>query len=204
VLEIGAEVYHVPLNGKMKESVRNELTIHLKSSGLDGAAFKPITQFSIPRHPVDDGAAFEKPDHEALVSWSRWRSNAQYLLEAVASEFSASSTIRVWPHHFDTGLYIPIQQAADGKDIQSLGLGLAIPDGDVQEPYFYLNHWCQEPPEYPTAVPSIRWGYWHTDGWKGFMLPGSTIFMRPDTEQENMVREFFREGVEATLHLLGK
>ena len=45
---------------------------------------------------------------------------------------------RIWPHHFDTGIY-----AMPNEDI-GLGFGLAMNDGLVGEPYFYLAAYKSE------------------------------------------------------------
>ncbi|MDZ7646532.1 MAG: hypothetical protein U5K54_04800 [Cytophagales bacterium] len=122
------------------------------------------------------GLPFSKPSVEFLAEWSNYLSVTQHVLEKIKSQFNWASPISVWPHHFDMGLYLPIAREEAGHDIQSIGLGLAIPDAYVPEPYFYVNHWSKEPVTYPeTVFLKTAMAYWNTKDSKDWYLPLSTI-----------------------------
>jgi len=188
------------LNGLTKEKVILDLQEALKTASVDSARLKPITQFSIPFHSVDDGLPFTKPANAFLNEWSRYLSNTQLLLQEIQSQFEWASDVRVWPHHFDMGLYIPVTRDGEGQDIQSIGLGLAIPDSYVSEPYFYINHWSKNAIEYPEHLPKLCCGYWNTKDWNGLVLPSSAVLAQ--SNQYQFAKDFFNEGINASLQLL--
>ena len=198
------KTHDVPLTGRTKEQVLKSLRVLLESAGIDADRLQPISQFVIPVHAVDEGGIFEKPPEEALLEWANWRTNAQGVLDEIRGNFRWASSVCIWPHHFDTGLYVPVSRDEKGSDTQSIGLGLAIADAGVSEPYFYINHWSQAPISYPTDGLSIRTGYWYEEKWKGFVLPSHEIVSHAPTFQEKIVRDFFKDGVNATLALIFK
>lgn len=134
----------IPLAGWTKDQVIANFIIELKAARLDTSKLRPISQFTIPKHQLNEGSSFTKPPRKILEEWTRYLCNAQLVLDAIKSQYAWASEVRVWPHHFDTGLYIPVSKDESGNDIQSIGLGLAIADAYVSEPYFYINHWSKE------------------------------------------------------------
>lgn len=204
ILEAADQSHHLLLDGKTKEQVIAKMRVLLHELGLDADLLQPVSHFTIPSHRLDVGMAFQKPAQQPLQEWANCRSNAQYLLEAIAPRFDWPAEIRIWPHHFDTGIYIPVTRNEDGGDMQSIGLGLAIADANVSEPYFYINHWSSEAISYPIVDPVIRNGVWHKIDWKGFILPGSAFLSYSSAQQEKIAKGFFQDGVNATLHLMGK
>lgn len=196
--------HDILLDGKTKQQVLVSLLLCLREFGLDGEKIHPITQFTIPPHAVDRGEAFAKPPEGLLIEWTKWLSNAQIILDAIRLLYPRASTVRVWPHHFDMGLYMPVARDEAGKDTQGIGAGLAIPDAQVGALYFYINHWSVRPLDYPWIDPKIRHGYWHHEGWKGFVLPFDLMTSDTAASQENMVKVFFDEGIQTTLTLLNQ
>lgn len=190
----------IPLEGGTKDQVIGNLIHLLKMERVNPAILRPISQFEISRNKIDEGASFSKPPREILEEWTRYQSNALGLLKEIKEQFELASEIRVWPHHFDMGLYIPLSRDETGHDLQSVGLGLSIADNYVKEPYFYVNHWNKEPLIYPEIFPKANQGYWNTKDWKGLILPSSEIFAQ--SAQEGLVRSFLENGLRITRELL--
>jgi hypothetical protein len=190
----------ISLDGWTKEQIIGNLQDELKKIHLNPALLKPVDQFTIPPHPVDKGLPFSKPSIELLMEWSNYLSVTQQVLEEIKPQFKWASAINVWPHHFDMGLYLPIAKDEAGNDTHSIGLGLAIPDAYIPEPYFYVNHWSMEPVKYPEDLPQTSYGYWNTKDWKGLVLTSSTILISAD--QVALVKAFFNEGINVSLQLL--
>ncbi len=190
----------ISLDGWTKEQVIGNLQDELNKIHLNPALLKPVDQFTIPAHPVDKGLPFSKPSMEFLTEWSNYLNVTQQVLGEIQSRFKWASAISVWPHHFDMGIYVPIAKDEAGNDTNSIGLGLAIPDTYVSEPYFYINHWSSEPIKYPEHLPQTRHGYWNTKDWKGLVLTSSAILVKAD--QVALVKAFFNEGIDASLQLL--
>ncbi len=190
----------ISLDGWTKEQIIGNLQDELKKIQLNPSLLKPVEQFTIPAHPVDKGLPFSKPSMEFLTEWSNYLNVTQLVLGEIQSRFKRASAISVWPHHFDMGLYLPIAKDEAGKDTQSIGLGLAIADAYVPEPYFYVNHWGKESIKYPKHLPQTRYGYWNTKDWKGLVLTSSAILVKED--QVALVKAFFNEGINASLQVL--
>ncbi len=190
----------IPLDGWTKEQVIGNLQAELKRIHLNPALLRPVDQFTIPIHPVDKGLPFSKPSFEFLNEWTSYLNLTYDVLSEIQPRFAGASSIRVWPHHFDMGLYIPIAKDEAGSDIQSIGLGLAVPDAYVPEPYFYINHWSREPIKYPEHLPLTRYGYWNTENWKGLVLTASAVLVK--TDQVAFIKGFFNEGINTSIQLL--
>jgi hypothetical protein len=78
-------------------------------------------------------------------------------------EYKLESPIRVWPHHFDLGIYASIKNGLD------FGAGLAIADTLVDGLYFYACGW-KEGKSIPTkGFDSLSKGEWRSD-WDGATL----------------------------------
>ena len=118
-------------------------------------------------YEINESFAFRLLDAGRLRELTHLRILAQLAMEELLRTQELSSQIRVWPHHFDTGIY-----AIDPKDRSiAVGAGLAIPDSVVNEHYFYLSIYRNNkaiPPEQPK---SLSLGRWHTEGFVGAVLP---------------------------------
>lgn len=202
IMQTGERSHQVPLERNTKADVLSDLAALLHAYGANSGGLQPIAQFVIPTHAVEEGGVFEKPADEVLQEWANWRTNAQIVLEPIRDQFQWASDVSIWPHHFDTGLYVPLSRNENGNDTRSVGLGLAIADSEVPEPYFYINHWSQTPIDFGTEQPSIQVGYWHDKSWKGFILPASDIISQSSARQENVVKHFFQDAVNLTLLIM--
>ncbi len=86
--------------------------------------------------------------------------------------------IQVWPHHFDLAFewYGTRTEDYGGHASPSqLNLGF-YPEGD--EPYFYSNPW-----PFDDALTDVRLpegARWHTEGWKGTILPYAAVQADPE------------------------
>ena len=161
---------------------------------LGGAADRITDQkhYTIPPHPVKDGAPFE-PDEAALQELSGYYHGAALALAEVAAGRANASEVRCWPHHFDIATLIT---TAPGRTV---GAGLSPGDGYYPEPYYYVT-----PYPYPKGpFPPLRRGLWHDHEWVGAVLPASHL-VRAKTEsgQREMVKDFLAESIAAGEGLL--
>jgi hypothetical protein len=106
--------------------------------------------------------------------------------------------LRIWPHHFDTGSFIPLGYNASGAVSKSVGIGWTIPDSMVDEPYYYVSFWTENPDESDIAknIQPLESGRWITSGWTGAVLSHSDI-IKYDTgdDQYHMVHGFFESTI---------
>ena len=150
----------ISLPGLDRNSVFSSLLQILNNMGVNTNNLKNELHYDLPEHKMLHGAAFTY-DHPDLIQENiAYRHNAEYILNEVVSDFEDSEAIRIWPHHFDTGTLIPLAYNSKGELTQSAGLGWAIPDGMIDEPYYYLSIWSKDPIEYPTRMPLIKKGKW--------------------------------------------
>ncbi|MGH7617774.1 MAG: hypothetical protein ACREPM_11135 [Gemmatimonadaceae bacterium] len=194
VLDGGSTVMSsMPLDGETIASATAWLRARLTESGTDGRRYTLTRHYSIPRHPVADGAAFDASDRAKFGQLSRWFACAAEELGSVRAA-NAASDVRCWPHHFDIGTLI---DAGDGK---SIGVGLEPGDVYYDEPYFYVNMHPQPKADALSAVLEGK-GIWHTHEWIGAVLPGSRVLAGDG--QRTQIDAFIRSAVGAARRLIG-
>lgn len=164
--DVAAAVY--PLSGRTRDDAFAWLVEQVALSGADASRMTMRRHYEIPGEPPDaahpfalaGGAAF----HELAAYWS----DADHLLRAVARAIPGASEVRCWPHHFDIATLITEPTAATRTTI---GVGLSPGDEYYAEPYLYVS-----PYPYPdtSALPPLEVGSWHTTGWVGAVLPGTS------------------------------
>lgn len=81
------------------------------------------------------------------------------------------SDIRIWPHHFDTGAFVVLEDGS-GK---SVGMGMAIPDSLVNDHYFYIGGYQGHYSMDTSSFGELTIGEWRNEGFKGAVLPASSI-----------------------------
>lgn len=88
-------------------------------------AIEPMTRYEISPHPITAAGTFSSLPEIILEELAIRRNNAHTLFVYIAPEQPYASDVRTWPHHFDTGLYLPIRKNDAQKDLNSIGLGMA-------------------------------------------------------------------------------
>lgn len=164
----------VTLDGKSYAATTAPWKEWLKAAGFDG---EPTTElhYELPNDENYRFKAFEKPSNQALKRWMDIRTLANNGLEQLTETIGAPSEVNIWPHHFDTGTYYELHRT-DGETDRSIGAGLAIADGMVPEPYFYIYAWYKDNQIDYADKPALNAGKWIiTDGWKGAALPISAL-----------------------------
>jgi hypothetical protein len=141
-------------------------------------------------HLPDEHVARQTPYSQlpAIALWAQWRTLADTGLYALNDWSGRQSEVRIWPHHFDTGVYYPIN-GADGQEVAAIWAGYAIADSVCDEPYFYLSGY-QKGQSIPFAeAPLLSAGEWrHTADWQGALLPIG------EAGDEERINRFFRES----------
>ncbi len=186
----------IPLVGKTKKEVFSELEHKLSELGVDTSNLKNELHYEMPDHLLEKGAAFIIKDNIFFQESTFYRHNAETILSVLTTEFQDAEPVKVWPHHFDTGTFIPFAHNEKGELAQSIGIGWTIPDSMVNEPYYYLSFWSEQPVESFEALTPIEVGEWITTGWKGGVLKLSEILQCSSAgEQQELVKTFFNSGI---------
>lgn len=168
----------------------------LKNLGFKGKLVKEV-HYDLPQTPVYQAMRFEGIESKFAKDWVTLRSLANNVMQNVNTYSNIESEINIWPHHFDTGVYYPIT-TSNGETIQSIGVGLAIADAMIGEPYFYIFGWTKEGTINYKNAPELEDGQWLTEGWQGAVMKASNI------SSEKQVSDFLKQAFDFLKNELSK
>jgi len=195
----------IQLDGKTKKQVFVEIAQNLADVGIDVTNLKNELHYEIPSHPLDDGATFSIKDKNSFVENAFYRHNAKIVLNEIAGVFGQEEPIRIWPHHFDTGAFYVISKNQKGEASQTIGIGFAIPDTMIDEPYYYLSFWSENPVEGLDKLPTLDAGSWMMPDWNGAVLKHSEILKADSADsQHELVKTFYQSGIKSLLDYFKK
>lgn len=168
------------LDGKTHQQVLTWLSSTSKTF-LD-KEYKYNFHYDLP-YTIDDSYTYSL-DAVALKKLAALRSLTQFSLEKTLKETGLDSDIRIWPHHFDSGVFASL--TAD----KSVGFGLAIPDDMIKTHYFYLSAYKGHTGIDTNGFVPLSLGEWKNDGFKGAVLPAKN-------RSEEEVIQFFTQAINA-------
>jgi len=116
------------------------------------------------------------------------RTQAHLLLEDCSRELGFCQEVRIWPHHFDSGVFGPSERVPG----LHFGLGLAIPDGVSASHYYYLSAYSEGqllPAPKENALPLGEWVDTDFEGGILRVLPG-------ELPEDEKVMEFYRTATD--------
>jgi len=193
-------INEISLDGKNKQEVFDELKTALSNAGVDTSKFSLELHYEIPEHPIDKGAAFSLKNRATFVENTKYRHNAEIIIQEIIENIADAEAVRIWPHHFDTGSFVALSKSKEGQLMQSIGLGFAIPDAMIDEPYFYLSFWSEKPIERTKNMETLQNGKWMMPDWNGGVLRLSDILTQTSAQkQHEFVRSFFKQGIDFLL-----
>ena len=137
--------------------------------------------------PISPDFTFELLSEKRLKELLDLRILAQSTLEEILAVYRLESSIRIWPHHFDTGIY----NAVPESDI-TIGLGLAIPDTLCDKHYLYITGYKNGTAIDPSGFNKLTLGEWKSEGFKGAILNTNGM-------EESEGIEFFKEAINVLL-----
>lgn len=190
----------IVLVGKTFQEAFREYKTALQNLGIDVSDVKTEQPYELPTDGLKEGKYFAIGSDDAISENIRYRHDAQLLISELATRFSDVEPVRIWPHHFDTGTFTTITRNEKGAAVKTIGLGLAIPDSMVDEPYFYLSFWSEKPIETEENLVKLPAGKWMMPDWNGAVLGVSDIIKDPSAEKQYLlVKEFYEAGIEILL-----
>jgi len=135
---------------------------------------------------IEEYFTFKLLNANRLNELTQLRILGQLALEKFLDAENLKSEIRVWPHHFDTGIYaIDLQ-----NNSIAIGAGMAIPDTVLDEHYFYLSVYKDHKAIPTENLAPLSIGKWHNEGFVGAVLPAKDA-----TVQTALT--FYREALES-------
>lgn len=129
--------------------------------------------YTLEEPPVPENTPYFRP--AGLNVWGEWRQLAQTVLKTLNESSGLTSEVRIWPHHFDTGVYYSFP-GETGTEQAAIWAGLATADAVSVEPYFYLSGYASRQPIDFATTQTLTTGKWlNTPSWQGAILPVSLV-----------------------------
>ncbi len=151
--------------GKVLPELESEVAEAAGKLSLDKNAMIGKLHFEIPDYQIN---SLQAGDISAagLSAWVYYRDIANLASQRMLGWLQSESEVRIWPHHFDTGIYAQI------TGDPGIGFGLAMEDSMAGEPYFYLAGYSSKKAITYESLPDLSPGYWELgENWKGAILP---------------------------------
>lgn len=146
---------------------------------------KPLS-YPLETAPIPPATPYIRP--AGLTEWANWRTVAHQQLVLLNELSGRTSDIRIWPHHFDTGVYYSIPNEA-GQERAAIWAGYAITDAVSAEPYFYLSGYnSRQPINFSTATVLTSGQWLDRPDWQGAYLPVS------DAADPGQITPFYAES----------
>lgn len=173
----------IPWAGKTIFEIEQALTTQLNRLGIiNDSVFTPM-HYNIPDYNISK--TLEPLNTNNVQVWCALRAMANQASITLAKTHQIDVEPRIWPHHFDTGIYIHATPA------MGIGFGLAMQDTMVGSPYFYVAGYALsgQPINY-SQKPDLDHGQWIiTPNWQGAVLKvNSTVSL-------NAVNTFCKQAV---------
>lgn len=186
----------IPLSGKTKIQVFDDLKQTLADFDFDVSQLKNELHYEIPSHNLDKNLPFSIRYKNLFQENTVYRHNAEIILNEIIADNQQAEPVRIWPHHFDTGSSIPLTKNDQNKVSSSIGIGWAMPDSMINEPYYYLSFWSEKPDDGVKTLPALAAGQWMVPNWNGAVLKHSEILLKKSpSEQHKLVKSFFTSGM---------
>lgn len=196
-------LYNFPMTGKSLLMAFDFISKHLKDAGFDTSILKLSMHYELPGFGFKPEYIFGEISPESHRLHSNLRNNFQVLSHMLTHVFTSVSKILVWPHHFDSGVLIHTGLMHNKQHEGTIGLGLAIADGMINEPYFYVNQWSAKGIKYPKKLPALPAGEWSYGKWKGAYLTLSELIKEKSNEKQfKRAGAFFSSAIETSLKLI--
>ena len=155
-------VQSFPIAGNTTSQLEEAIALSLPELGMDPAGFREKLHFEIPTYAFAE-KPFEVPAMETRELWMAYRNLANRVCHLLQGHLHIVAEPRIWPHHFDTGIYI--------KPSLNLGLGfgMSMADKRMPSPYFYFAAYGSRGRKINyDSIPELEFGeWWIREDWKG-------------------------------------
>jgi len=190
------------IDQKTKDEMFNWVKNTLCNYGIDAELLHDKLHFELPDHEADEGIQFKKPDDIFLKELAAYRTNGHLMISKFSKEFATAQPVRIWPHHFDEGCYVPLLFEAN-EVIGSISFGMAVADEYYDTPYLYVTAWKNDEISYENPPELVSPGKWHQTDWNGQVLPGAELVELSPEEQALTAYEFMKQAINNARSLVG-
>ena len=169
---------------KTMEEIEIEFEDRLPEAGLDPKGFRAPMKHEIPDYSFSK-ESFQSIHPQALEKWKYFRILGNQTCNGLLGYVQAKSEVRIWPEHFDTGIYFKYH------GVMGIGFGLAMEDRMAGAPYFYLAAYPKTGSLVFENLPeSPAWKWELGEHWKGAILPLPQLQKLSDTQTQAILRDF--------------
>lgn len=169
------------LDGSTHKQVKEWLNI--QSSQFLQKEYTYNLHYELP-YDITDNFIFKLLNMTDLSDYMHLRILAQFSLEKIKKQYGWENDIRVWPHHFDTGL-----TANSKMEGITFSMGLAIPDEVCDDHYFYVSAYQGDDAVTTDSFPKLKQGEWVSKDFKGSILCDDALV-------ESDVVSFFQNSIQ--------
>lgn len=179
---------------KTMQEIEQDVSVYPQSIGLPAEKIFRELHFEIPDYKIGRIASNDI-NESGIQKWSYFRQLANEACLHFLGFLQAESEIRIWPHHFDTGVYA---QVSPGFGI---GFGLAMEDSMAGQSYFYLAGYASGTEIDYKNLAGLSDGQWITNGaWKGSVLTLDRLTGQNLKTDNQMIQSFIQEAANGYLH----
>lgn len=164
-------------------SIEKEIEELLPSIGLNPDGFTTELHFEIPKYAFANDPIQELHAKE-LANWKEFREIANETCFALLGIAQSHEEVRIWPHHFDTGIYFK------AKDNLGVGFGWAMQDKMAGAPYFYMSVYPEEGAVTYEELPEGAWKWEVGEHWKGAILTMDVMVKLAPTQRKHMLQNY--------------
>lgn len=186
-------VQKIQVEKRTQVQIEEEIAACLPGLGLDPTGYLDKLHFEIPdysfrKEPVPDLGEKERNEWQAL------RKLANEACSWLLGHMQLDGEIRIWPHHFDTGIYF-----TPNKKL-GIGFGLAMEDEIAGEPYFYLSGYALEGSLDYEQLVSLEKGRWEIgEHFKGAIMPVSQLNIDSSHQSTMPLITFIKQALDRIL-----
>jgi hypothetical protein len=159
-------INYIELNGKSHKEISSWITEQAKQNNIS-KKYAYQFHYDLPYDEITDDYKFSLNTNE-LKNISSEFTKAQVAFEQFLAQNKLDFPIRIWPHHFDLGIYTKLDNET------YMGGGLAIPDSLVDDFYFYASGYKNGNPIETKSFSKMEFGAWRSD-WNGATLAASHL-----------------------------
>lgn len=171
--------------GQIEEEIAESLTI----LGIQAEGFNKKMHYSIPEYSFAN-EKMEAFTPEAINQWSYIRRQANEAAMLCLGMVQQYAEIRIWPHHFDTGIYLESQ-----KEL-AINFGFAMQDEMINSPYMYISGTPKNKEINYLDLPDIGIASWEVNNqWKGAVLPYTELNKLADKYRKDQVEVFINNTI---------
>lgn len=169
--------------------IEDQISKTLNEFGFNVEEFKKPMHYQIPEYSFY-GQPVALLSRLALNEWVHWRSLAIIACEYILRTFKKQGEIRIWPHHFDTGIYMDLNEKL------GIGFGFAMKDDHVGTPYYYVTCYPKKGEADYSGISELTYGRWVVDDWHGAVLSLKEIENTNRKVSKTVIQKFIDETLE--------